>query len=126
MESPLLNAVVRPGADAAVVDLRGEVIEHTGHVLRSALRKAAESGGPVLVNMHEVESMDSSGLAVLIESANRQGAGALRLFGCNPRIRRLLDITGVDRIVGVYATEEEAAGSAGEAPASPAGGASVL
>jgi len=64
----------------------------------------------LIINLSAVEFMDSSGLAILIEAmqiTNRQGS-QLKLAAVNERIRSIFEISRLDSIFSIYATEEEA------------------
>ena len=68
--------------------------------LKNALREQIASGEHELcVELDEVESMDSTGLGVLI-GAFRQldGRGTIRLVGVRPMVRSLLETTQMTRM----------------------------
>jgi len=64
----------------------------------------------VIVNLTAVDYLDSTALGVLIGGLKRlrERNGALDLICPNPRIRRIFEITGLDKIFDIYATEDEA------------------
>lgn len=67
-----------------------------------ALRSAAARGGPVVVDLGQVEQLDSSALGVLLavhRDLGRGGAGLL-LRGAGPRVQRVLRISGLGRLFG--------------------------
>lgn len=51
------------------------------------------------LDLSGLEFMDSSGLAVLLRLANR--FGPLRVFGANPLIRRVIEVTGLTGILRI-------------------------
>ena len=72
--------------------------------------------------MTDVTYMDSSGFGTLLSATKRLRpvSGGLHLFGCNDAIMRMLQITRLNTIFGVHATEDEAL-SAAQAPEEPGG-----
>ncbi len=64
----------------------------------------------IIVNLTAVDYLDSTALGVLIGGLKRlrERDGILDLICPNPRIKRIFEITGLDKIFDIYATEEEA------------------
>jgi anti-sigma B factor antagonist len=64
----------------------------------------------VVVDLHAVDFIDSSGLGALIgglKSTRKQG-GDLRIAAAGDQVRAVLKLTNLDRILAPYATVEEA------------------
>lgn len=64
----------------------------------------------LVVDLHAVDFIDSSGLGALIgglKSARQQG-GDLRIVGAGDQVRAVLKLTNLDRILAPYATIDEA------------------
>ena len=64
----------------------------------------------LVVDLHAVDFIDSSGLGALIgglKSARQQG-GDLRIAAAGDQVRAVLKLTNLDRILAPYATVEEA------------------
>jgi anti-sigma B factor antagonist len=64
----------------------------------------------VVVDLHAVDFIDSSGLGALIGGlkAARQQDGDLRIAAAGAQVRAVLKLTNLDRILTPYATVEEA------------------
>lgn len=64
----------------------------------------------VVVDLHAVDFIDSSGLGALIGGlkAARQHGGDLRIAVAGEQVRAVLKLTNLDRILAPYATVEEA------------------
>lgn len=64
----------------------------------------------ILVDLTGVTYMDSSGLAVLIESLQRIAAygGKLGIFGLRPTVRHIFDIARLDQIFRIFPDEAAA------------------
>jgi len=98
-----------------VLTLRGEIDLASAPPLRQALVEAADRVGVVVVvDLDEVEFIDSTGLGVLIGGLKRArtSGGDLMLVCTQPRIIRLLEMTRLDRALEVHSTVAEAAAAA--------------
>jgi anti-sigma B factor antagonist len=96
--------------DACVVRLGGELDLYNAEQVRSALGKVcSDSPERVVVDLSEVEFLDSTALGVLIEArtmlANRR---AFVLAAPGLETRRALQISGLDRHFSVHETVPEA------------------
>jgi anti-sigma B factor antagonist len=104
---------VRVGEDPRVHFVEGELCLSTVHLLREPLFEAIETGsGNLLVDLTECTFIDSSGLEVLALASWRLAAAHpnRRLVVVSPRsaVRRILDLTGMDHIVTVRDSREQA------------------
>lgn len=80
--------------------ITGEIDLHASPELRQSLREYLSSQSPrVLLDMSDVDYIDSSGLAVLIEYMKESQAfdGKLGLFGLREKVRSILRLVGLDR-----------------------------
>jgi anti-sigma B factor antagonist len=107
-KDPVLG-VERQG-DAFVVRLGGELDLYNAPRVREALSEAAsDSPARVVVDLSEVEFMDSSALGVLIEARTRlDNRRAFLLAGPGLETRRALEISGLDRHFIVHDSVSEA------------------
>jgi len=64
----------------------------------------------VIIDMNEVEFMDSSGLAVLVEALQltRRDNRVLKLVGLHPRVRSMFEISRLDNLFQIYNSQAEA------------------
>ena len=64
----------------------------------------------LIVDLHAVDFIDSSGLGALIGGlkAARQKGGDLRVADAGPQVLAVLKLTNLDRILAPYASVEEA------------------
>ena len=100
---------VRDGVIA--LELEGEVDVYTAPLLRQEIVDQVEKGARfLLVHLEKVEYLDSTGLGILIGGVKRlkEQNGGLKLIGPSPRISRIFDITGLNRIFDVYTTQADA------------------
>jgi anti-sigma B factor antagonist len=93
------------GGDTLVFKLRGSLDLATAPTVRAALTDAADKNGHhLIVDLSQLEFLDSTGLSVLI-GAHRRAAergGSLRLVVQDGPISRLLNITGLVAVFAVY------------------------
>jgi anti-sigma B factor antagonist len=103
---------VEPGAEAAVVAVRGEIDLHNSPELRTALLDLLQKNPlkKLILNLSQVPYMDSSAIAVLVESLQkmRKAGGKVYLTGLQPRVKGLLEIARLDTIFGIVKDEAEA------------------
>jgi len=104
---PVLAVDSRDGA--VVVRLGGELDLYNADEVRAALAGAA-AGKPayVVVDLAEVEFMDSTALGVFVEAHNALPNGGLRVAAPQLETRRALLVSGLDRRLNVYDTLDEA------------------
>lgn len=101
-----------PNQTSCFVDIAGEVDVYTSPQLKQDLVAMAEKGyKQVIINLSQVEYLDSTGLGVLIGGLKRmrEAGGNLSLVAPGMRILRIFEITGLNKIFDIYATEAEAA-----------------
>jgi anti-anti-sigma factor len=93
------------------VSVSGELNINTAPDLREILIKHLKKNEDViLLDLSELEFMDTSGLATLIEAhlkAERYG-GKVGMFGLQPRITEVLAVTSVTKLFHIFSSAEEA------------------
>jgi anti-sigma B factor antagonist len=95
---------------ALVVHLIGELDLYNAPALRESLAAlVAEAPSRVVIDLEQVEFVDSTALGVLIEARSRldEPRGFL-LAAPGIETSRALQVSGLDRHLGVHATVEEA------------------
>lgn len=106
-KDPVLG--VEQQGDACVVKLGGELDLYNAPQVRQALADACASSARVVVDLSEVEFIDSTALGVLIEGrarlANRR---AFLLAAPGLETRRALEISGLDKHFTVHDSVSEA------------------
>jgi anti-sigma B factor antagonist len=107
-KDPVLG-VERHG-DACVVKLGGELDLYNAQQVREALAEAAAAAPQrVVVDLGEVEFIDSTALGVLIEARTRlNNRRAFLLAAPGLETRRALEISGLDRHFTVHDSVSEA------------------
>jgi anti-sigma B factor antagonist len=94
----------------AIVQLAGELDLYNAPAVRDALLHAnADNPGRVVVDLSEVEFIDSTALGVLIEARSRfANREAFLLASPGLETRRALEISGLDRHFAVHETVDSA------------------
>ena len=80
---------------------------------RATINQRIEDGARlIIVNLDELDYIDSAGLGVLVGTLARlrEREGELAVVCRAPRIRRVFDITKLTQLLAVYDTEEDALG----------------
>ena len=106
-----LRIRLRKLGNVPVLELEGELDAYTCSRLREAMIEAIEEGGAnLVVNMKDVEYIDSSGLGTLVGGLKRvsEKQGVIAVCCTNPQIRKVFDITGLVKVFPIYGSEQEA------------------
>ena len=98
-----------------VIDVQGEIDMYTPPRLRELLIDLVSQGSyQLVVNLDEVGFLDSTGLGVLVGGLKRVRArdGSLDLVCTQQRILKILKITGLTEVFGIYQTVDQAIAAA--------------
>jgi anti-sigma B factor antagonist len=98
-------------AGTLMLAIDGELDLATAAKVREPLERAIETGTRrVVVDMLGCGFIDSTGLGVLLHAAKRleEEGGAMALVCVDDQIKRLLELTMIDRTIPVFDTREEA------------------
>ena len=120
-----LQINTRQDGDVTIVDMTGRITLGEGSkALREMMREMADKGfKKILLNLHNVGYIDSSGLGELVKAYTtvRGHGGHLKLVQVSPRVHDLLEITKLHRVLEIEPDEAtalkafEAAGAEGNA-----------
>ncbi len=106
----------RPADDIGVIVLESEIDIYSAPQFKEVLLNGIENGAQrVIVDLTQVSFIDSTALGVLVSGAKRVRPrnGNLDIVCTDENIIRIFEITGLDRIFGIYATRDEAMKAAG-------------
>ena len=103
-------AELREDDGTVVVRLQGELDLHNAPELRAAFDEAlARRPARLLVDLSDVEFLDSTALSALIQARKRQvERGAFRVAAPGAEPRRVLRLAGVEQHLAVFDSLEEA------------------
>ena len=94
---------------STVVDISGDIdLAHSGEVRRAVLTEFRENRAPkVILNLQDVNYIDSSGVASLVEAlkASRDLGARLILFGLSPIAYEVLQLSKLLKVFEIYDTE---------------------
>lgn len=99
--------------DGVVVRLAGELDLYNAHQVREALLAcSAENPARLVVDLGEVQFVDSTALGVLVEARSRmEDKQAFLLAAPGVETRRALEVSGLDRHFNVRESVDEALAS---------------
>lgn len=98
----------------AVVTASGEIDLTNADGLRDVLLSALDAGARgLVVDLTRATFLDSAGVSALVRTSRRASATGttLRLAVTAPSVLRVLDLVGLDRLIGVYPGVSEAVAS---------------
>ncbi len=95
--------------EPAVIRVTGDIDSFCASQVRERFADAVGAGA-VLVDIREVRFVDSAGLGALVGGIRRvrEAGGAVAMCCTRPNVRRLISMTGFDRIVVVASTPAKA------------------
>ncbi len=107
-----MNIEVRKSDDVVIVDFKGRLAVGVGEEVVPQVIEELLDGGykKILLNLSEMDYIDSNGLGELVQSLKRshkQGA-SLRLLKPQDRVAKALRLTNLLPMFTVYETEAEA------------------
>lgn len=111
-----LEHYTKDGLD--ILDVGGEIDVYSAPNLREALIDLVGDGKyQIVVNMEQVDFLDSTGLGVLVGGLKRVRAheGSLGLVCDKERILKIFRITGLTKVFAIYSTVDEAVREEGAA-----------
>jgi anti-sigma B factor antagonist len=94
-----------------VIEVRGEVDLYSAPRLKELIGDLASGGRTrIAVELEGVEFMDSTGLGVLISGLKRcrEAGGTLSLVSPTDPVRKVLGITGLDKVFPIHDSASEA------------------
>jgi anti-sigma B factor antagonist len=103
--------LLKPSESVAVVDVEGEVDIYSAPQFKEVLLQGIEEGARrIIVDLAKVTFIDSTALGVLVSGAKRVRPqnGTLDIVCADDNITRIFEITGLDRIFGIYPSREDA------------------
>ena len=106
-----LSLSTKTEGDQTVVTVGGEIDVYTAPKLREQLIDLVSSGNyDLIVDMENVDFLDSTGLGVLVGGLKRVRAheGSLRLVCTQERILKIFRITGLTKVFGIHDSVDEA------------------
>jgi len=103
------NVVVLTVLDDLILD----TVQEFSGMINSLI---ADGNKFVVLDLTGIGFISSRGIGAVGKAADilRRNAGDIKIFGMKPEIKRMFDICGLDKIIDVYETEEDAVLSCGD------------
>lgn len=102
-----------------IVRLRGELDHHTAAKVRKTIEHELDKGNitHLVLNLAELDFMDSSGLGVILGRYKKvcQLGGKMSLCSIQPSVYRLMEMSGLFKILPTYEDESSAVSACGVA-----------
>ena len=114
---PITTSIAHRGG-VAVVSIGGEIDLSTAPAFEAAIAGALDDDPPVLViELSGVRFMASVGLRILAAAHERVSKSAqVAIVANNPATSRPIELTGLDKIISLYSTLDDALTAVGAAP----------
>lgn len=110
-----LSVTSREQGGRTVVEVGGEIDVYTAPALREKLNELVADGHHhLIVDMEQVDFLDSTGLGVLVGGLKkvRGHDGSLHLVCTQEKILKVFRITGLTKVFPIHATVDEAVAAA--------------
>ncbi len=103
---------IRHEGDRLIITVKGEIDLHSSPQLRTSLLALLQKTGAkiLVINLKNVSYMDSSAIAVLVETLQklRKLGGKVCLTNLQPRVKGLLEIARLNSIFSIFSDEADA------------------
>ncbi len=103
----------RTSGDIHIVGIAGSLDSSTSPEAQKSLDQLLASAKKIVLDFSSLDYISSAGLRVLLGAAKklRASGGALGMFGLNPSVREVFDISGFSSILPIYQSETDALGA---------------
>lgn len=110
MSKFFISECVLDGAGARI-QVGGEIDHATSPQLSAGIAEALELSRPLVLDLSSTTFVDSTAIGVLVDASERvdaAGLGPLAIVCADERVLRIFEMTGLDRVVALWETAEEA------------------
>lgn len=109
----MLEIRVRQKQDVVIMDLCGSIDVNCANLVEAIGECLRDGYSDILCNLEEVEAIDYMGISVMViaykEVSNNKGR--MKFVNIPAHLRGVFSVSGMDRVMEVYATEDLALGS---------------
>ena len=105
-----LEFSARSEPNTVIVDVAGQIIHENSPALRKALFESLRRTQRLAINLTQVDSIDSSGIASLVEilKEGRQTGKRVIFFGVTGHVLEVLALTHLTKVFEIRDTEAQA------------------
>ncbi len=106
-----MNIILRDVRDIKIAQLEGELNTLAAPEAETELNLLLEQGiKKILINFENLDFIASSGLRILLSTAQRlkTDGGELKVCSLNETVQEVFDISGFSTLLSVYESEKEA------------------
>ncbi len=107
----MLDISSRRQGDTLIVNIIGELDHHTAKIARDKLDIILDDRSlkNMVVNLSQLNFMDSSGIGVFIGRYNKlsKRKGKIGVYGLNTHIKKIWEISGLYKIIDIYENLED-------------------
>ena len=100
-----MRVLYKEDNDSLVISLCGELDHHFASEIKSKIDKKLKSGSvkSVVLDMKGVDFIDSSAIGFIIGryKVARQNNSSLKIINASPKIKRILDMSGIGKIIKI-------------------------
>ena len=102
---------IEPGIAIVTVTGRLTIGRELDQLVAAVQNLLAQQQKKIVFDISGMDYLDSAGIGTLVSCVSqiKKSGGTLRIAGANPRVQRLIDMTGVGNILSMYATVADAA-----------------
>ncbi|MHB1000539.1 MAG: STAS domain-containing protein [Armatimonadota bacterium] len=111
VENIRLETAMKEVSGIPVIKATGEIDVYTVPEFKSSINKVIDSGAKdLIIDLTDIDYMDSGGFGVLLGATKRIRLknGVILLAGCSDAIERMLKITRLDTIFGMFPNIDDA------------------
>lgn len=94
-----------------VITVEGELDMNTAADLERELEGPLAAAGALLIDLSRCEFIDSTGIALIVRSwqaLDGDGSERFALCGIGHQVKRVLDITGLEKTIPTHSSREQA------------------
>ncbi len=94
----------------AVLNVNGKITIQTAHTLLATVKELAEKTRHLVVNLGDVDYMDTSGMGVLVTGLKlfKSKGSDFALSGVNERVRAVMELSGLVGLFRIYPNDHVA------------------
>ncbi|MDE4541720.1 MULTISPECIES: anti-sigma F factor antagonist [unclassified Thermoanaerobacterium] len=97
--------------DTLIVKIKGELDHHTSDIFKDAINTEYQKGFKnIILDFEKLNFMDSSGIGMILGRYKmaKDNDGKLAIVGANSQLLKVIELSGILRIINCYDTIEEA------------------